>query len=124
MDFKHQVAAELGSWHQVDMEGSPVNEYQMNAVAEPAVQTVAGMVRTHKLALAQSYVKELDADHAVVAWLIMYAAVIVSLLELAATGGQRTRDPVASSTGELHVQRVRVLSSIGRDTRQTQTCWR
>ena len=117
MDFKHQVAAELESWHQVVMEASPVNEYQTNAVAELAVQTVAGMVRTHKLALAQSYVKELDADHAVVAWLIMHAAVIVSLFELAAAGGQRTRDPVASSTGELPMFRECVFYLLLEGTR-------
>ena len=76
------MVAELGGSHDVIMEASPVNEHQSNGVVERAVQTVGGMIRTHKLALEQSFSKELEADHVVIPWLIMHAAVRFSLFEL------------------------------------------
>ena len=48
------------------MEASPVNEHQSNDVVERAGRTVGGMIRTHKLALEQSYYKGLEADHVVI----------------------------------------------------------
>ena len=64
-DLKKKVVAELGGSDDVIMEDSPVNEHQSNGVVERAVQTVGGMVRTHKLALEQSKIKEVEADYVV-----------------------------------------------------------
>ena len=57
-----------------------MNEHQSNGVVERAVQTIGGLIRTHKLALEQSCSKELEADHAVIPWLIIFAAVMVSFV--------------------------------------------
>ena len=56
--LKNKVVAELGGSHDVIVEASPVNEHQSDGVVERSVQTNGGVIRTHKLALAQSYSKE------------------------------------------------------------------
>ena len=50
------------------------------------VQTNGGVIRTRKLGLEQSYSKKLEADHVVIPWLIMHAAVMVSLFEIGSDG--------------------------------------
>ncbi len=76
------------------MELSPVNEHEANGTIERAVQTVGGMIRTHKLALEQSYGQLLEAGHVGVPWLILHSAVMVSLFEVGSDGRtayERTR---------------------------------
>ena len=46
------------------------------------VQTNGGVIPTRKLGLEQSYSKKLEADHVVIPWLIMYAAVMVSWFDI------------------------------------------
>ena len=72
LDLKDKDAAELGGSHGVIMEASPVNEPQPNGVVKRAVQTVRGMIRTHQLALGQSYSKVSEAAHVVIPWLILH----------------------------------------------------
>ena len=94
VDLKKKVEAELGSNFEIIMEVSPVNEHESNGTIERAVQTVGGMIRTHKLALERAYGQTLGAGHAVVQWLIMHAAVMVSLFEIGSDGRtayERTR---------------------------------
>ena len=51
-----------------------------------SVQTNEGVIRTRKLALAQSPSKKLEDDHVVITWLIMHAAGMVSLFEIGSDG--------------------------------------
>ena len=50
------------------------------------------MIRTHKLALEQSYSKELDLDHVVIPRLIVRAAVVVSVFEIGSDGEDSVRE--------------------------------
>ena len=55
LDLESEVVAELGGSHEMIMEASPVNDHPSNRVVERVFQTVGRMIRTHKLALEQSY---------------------------------------------------------------------
>ena len=79
LDMKNKVVAELWNSHEVIMEASPVNEHQSSSVVERGGSDSWRKSRIHKLALEQSYSKELEAGHVVIPWLIMHAAVMVSL---------------------------------------------
>ena len=68
------------------MENSPVGDHESNGVIERTVQTVGGMIRTHKLALEKAYNKELEVENVVIQWLIIRAAVMVSLFEFGSDG--------------------------------------
>ena len=94
MELKAKVNEELGESYEIIVENSPVGGHESNGVIERAVQTVGGMIRTHKLALEKSYDKEITADSVVIQWLIMHAAVMVSLFEIGSDGRtayERTR---------------------------------
>ena len=86
MELKGKVNVELGDSYEVVMENSPVGEHESNGVIERTVQTVGGMIRTHKLALEKAYNKELEAENVVIQWLIIHAAVMVSLFEVGCDG--------------------------------------
>ena len=82
LEMKNRVVAEWGVSHDVIRDASPVNERQSSG----AVRTNRSMIRNHKLALEQSYSKESEADHVAIPWLIMQAAVMVSLFEIGSDG--------------------------------------
>ena len=86
LDLKNKVVAELGGSNDVIVEASPVNDHQSDGVVERSVQTNGGVIRARKLPLGQSSSKKLEADHVVIPWLIMHAAVMVSLLETGSDG--------------------------------------
>ena len=84
LDWKGEVVAELGGSHDVSS-WRPVQWMNISHKVlcfERAFQKVAGMIRTRKLALVQSYSKKLEADHVVFPWLIVHATVMVSLFEI------------------------------------------
>ena len=88
------MLVELGVSHDVIMEASPVSEHQSSGVFACSSDSWR-MIRTHKVALELSYSKELEADQVVVPWLIMLAAVMVSLFEIGSdwrTAYERSRD--------------------------------
>ncbi len=68
------------------MEQGPVDDHEANGTVERAVQTVGGLIRTHKLALEQAYGHVLEAGHVVAPWLIAHAAVMPSLFEVGSDG--------------------------------------
>ena len=80
------VVVEISGSHDVIMEAGPVNEHQSHSGVEGAVQTVGGVILAHKLALEQSYSKELEADHGVIPWLMMHEVVVVSMSEFGSDG--------------------------------------
>ena len=109
------------------LEANPVHDHQPHGVVERALWTLGGMIRTHKLALEQSYSKELQADHMVVPWLIVHAVVTVSLFGTGSDGraaherfhGKPYRKVLVS-----HFRSVRVAPSVGQNTRQSEQAGR
>ena len=103
IELKKQVATRLAE-HGVEavMEVTPVDDHQANGTIERAVQTVAGMVRTHKLATELPYTREIGSDHPIMPWIIEHAAAMVTLFEVSADGrtayervrGKRWRQPL------------------------------
>ena len=55
-------------------------------------RSFGGIIRTHKRTLEQSYSKELEAGHVVIPWLIMRAAVMVSVSEIGSDEEDRVRE--------------------------------
>ena len=86
LNLKNKVVDEVGSSHDVIMEGSPVHQHQSHGVVERAVRTVGGVIPTHKLALEQSCSKELEGNFVVILWLIIHAAAMVPLFEIGSDG--------------------------------------
>ena len=86
LELKNKAVAELGGPHDVIVEASPVNGHQSDGVVERSVQTDGGVIRARKLPLEQSSSKKLEADHVVIPWLIMHAAVMVSLFQIGSDG--------------------------------------
>ena len=86
LDLRAKVAAEISDSNELLMEASPANEHESNGAIEWAVQTVGGMFRTRKLAFELAYGKDIGAGHAVVPWLSMHAAALVSIYEVGSDG--------------------------------------
>eukprot|EP00971_Amphidinium_carterae_P117118 2319384-Amphidinium_carterae.1 len=72
---------ELGPGYTIVRESPPVAESQSNGTIERAVQTVGGMVRTHKLALEEAIGSSIAANHPIIPWLIRHAGVMTTLFE-------------------------------------------
>ena len=87
------------SWKQTS-----AGEHHTKGVMERAVQMVGGMLRTHKLASEETYGREWQADHVVSLRLIMYAAVVISVLDVGSKGRtayQRFRDNMWKSCSKV-----------------------
>ena len=63
-------------------ENSPVYSHQSNGVAEMAVQSVEGMVRTMRSALEDMINDKLEIGDSVWPWIIEYASYLLNLLEV------------------------------------------
>ena len=60
------------------LEESPVGDSQSNGIAERAIKTVQGMIRTLKSALEKRIGEEVMSDHPVLPWMITHAAELVN----------------------------------------------
>ena len=69
----------------ISFEHSPVAEHQSNGVAERAVKTVQGQVRTMKLALEARISEKVAETSDIIPWMIRHAAMLVNI-------GQRVDD--------------------------------
>ena len=65
--------------HGISFEHSPVAEHQSNGVAEKAVKTVQGQVRTLKLALEARVSEKVAETSDVVPWMIRHAAMLLNI---------------------------------------------
>ena len=63
----------------ISFEHSPVAEHQSNGVAERAVKTVQGQVRTLKLALEARISEKVAETSDVVPWMIRHAAMLLNI---------------------------------------------
>lgn len=84
--LKGAVVGRLGGDYSVAKEETPVEEHQSNGTIERAVDSIAGIVRTQKLALEKNYGVDLSWDHAVLPWLIGYSGTALSLFEVGSDG--------------------------------------
>ena len=80
---KHRAAAGGGKWI---VEHSPVGASASNGSVERAIQSVEAQVRVLKLALEHRYKVELPAKHAMIPWMIEYAAFLLNRFEVGHDG--------------------------------------
>ena len=84
----------------ISFEHSPVAEHQSNGVAERAVKTVQGQVRTMKMALEARISEKVVETYDLIPWMVRHAAMLVTL----------DRE---ETTDELHGNASRDEGSIG-----------
>ena len=71
-DFKGEDVVQAGVEH------NPVKDSQANGLAERAVQTLGGQIRTMILALGAKLDCKIDPDNHALPWLIIYAGVLIN----------------------------------------------
>ena len=69
---------------QIALEHSPAFDSRANGMAERAVQSLEGQIRTMVLALEHKLQTKIDADDCVIPWLIVYAAVLINRFHVGA----------------------------------------
>ena len=68
------------------VEQSPVGSSASNGVAERAVQSVEGQLRTISDALQHRLHIDIPSDHAVIAWMVEYSSVLLNKYEVGRNG--------------------------------------
>ena len=68
-----------GKHQDISCEHSPVAEHQSNGVAERAVKTVQGQVRTMELALEARIAEKTEETSDLTPWMVRHAAMLVNI---------------------------------------------
>ena len=83
-------------------ENSPTYSHQSNGVAERAVQSVEGAIRTMRSALEERIAGKLDVDDSIWPWITEYASYLLNRLEVGKDGKtayERSKGKSAKVTG-------------------------
>ena len=120
--LKHKVVAELGGSHDVIMEATPSQRVSIERCWRACrADGWRHDPNTHKVALEHSCGTEVVADHAVIPWFVMHAAVLVSLFESANDGRTaHEQSPVKPCRKQFDHFRIVRVSSVGPNTSQSE----